>query len=308
MDIIKVKNLTKIFGDLTAVDNISFEIKKGEIFGLLGPNGAGKTTTIRILTGVINQTSGSVEINGFDIQKKPIEAKEEMGIVPETTNAYLDLSAYKNLNFIAELYGIPKEKRERRALELLELFELKEKKDLKVKAFSKGMRQRLVLAMAMISDSKILFLDEPTSGLDVKSARIINNLIKNLNRNGKTILLTTHDIDDASKLCDRIAIMNYGKIVAIDSPEKLKNTIQSVSSVEVSFEKPVDIKKITSKEISKSEKVGDKLKFYTKDPEKVIFLLVDYSRNSNNKIISLNTLKPNLEDVFIKLTEKNNYV
>jgi len=303
MDIIKVKKLTKKFGSITAVDNISFEIIKGEIFGLLGPNGAGKTTTIRILTGVINPTSGSAEINNYDIQKNPIKAKESLGIVPETTNAYLDLSAYKNLTFIAELYGMTKEKRDKKALELLDLFELKEKKDLKVKAFSKGMKQRLILAMAMINDADILFLDEPTSGLDVKSARVIKNLIKKLNAEGKTILLTTHDIDDANKLCDKIAIMNYGKIVAVDSPEKLKSTIESVSSVEVAFEKPLSPDKFKSKNVSKSEKVGDKIKFYTKDPGKVVFELVDYSRNSDNKIVSLNTLKPDLEDVFIKLTE-----
>jgi len=304
MNIIKVENLTKEFNGFKAVDNTSFEIKEGEIFGLLGPNGAGKTTTIRVLTGILKPTRGSIKIDKNDIQKKPLEAKQLMGIVPETTSSYLDLSAYKNLLFIGELYGLQKKDRIKKANKLLKLFELKEKMHNKVKTFSKGMRQRLVLAMALMNESKILFLDEPTSGLDVKSARLIKRLIKKFNQEGKTILLTTHNIDDANQLCDRVAIMNFGKIVAIDSPEKLKDIIQSVSSVEVSFEKPTDIKDLKFINKTKTIKEGDKLKFYTKNPEKVIFSLIDYSKSSKNKIVSLNTLKPTLEDVFIKLTEK----
>lgn len=303
MSIVKVNNLTKEFNGFKAVDNISFEIKEGEIFGLLGPNGAGKTTTIRILTGILKPTHGSAKIEKYDIQKNPLEAKQLMGIVPETTEAYLDLSAYKNLLFVGELYGLKKKERTKKAIRLLKLFELEQSMNKKVKTFSKGMRQRLVLAMALINNSKILFLDEPTSGLDVKSARMIKTLIRRLNKEGKTILLTTHNIDEANQLCDNVAIMNYGKIVAINTPEKLKDTIQSVSSVEVSFEKTVNPESIKPINMSKVEKEGDKLKFYTKKPEEVIFSLVNYSKSSNNKIISLNTLKPTLEDVFIKLTE-----
>ncbi|OGC63789.1 ATP-binding protein [candidate division WWE3 bacterium RIFOXYC1_FULL_42_17] len=306
MDIIKVENLTKEFNSFKAVDNISFDIKEGEIFGLLGPNGAGKTTTIRILTGILKPTKGSVKIDKYDIQNKPLDAKQLMGIVPETADAYPDLSAYKNLFFIGELYGLQRGNIVKKANKLLELFELKEKIHNKVKTFSKGMRQRLVLAMALMNESKILILDEPTSGLDVKSARLIKTLIKKFNQESKTILLTTHNIEDANQLCDRVAIMNYGKIVAIDSPEKLKDVIQSLSSVEVSFEKPTDIKDFKFVDITKTVKEGDKIKFYTKNPEGVLFSLVDYAKSSGNKIISLNTLKPTLEDVFVKLTENKN--
>ena len=306
MDIIKVENLTKEFNSFKAVDNISFDIKEGEIFGLLGPNGAGKTTTIRILTGILKPTKGSVKIDKYDIQNKPLDAKQLMGIVPETADAYPDLSAYKNLFFIGELYGLQRGNIVKKANKLLELFELKEKIHNKVKTFSKGMRQRLVLAMALMNESKILILDEPTSGLDVKSARLIKTLIKKFNQESKTILLTTHNIEDANQLCDRVAIMNYGKIVAIDSPEKLKDVIQSLSSVEVSFEKPTDIKDFKFVDITKTVKEGDKIKFYTKNPEGVLFSLVDYAKSSGNKMISLNTLKPTLEDVFVKLTENKN--
>jgi len=265
MDIIKVENLTKEFNSFKAVDNISFDIKEGEIFGLLGPNGAGKTTTIRILTGILKPTKGSVKIDKYDIQNKPLDAKQLMGIVPETADAYPDLSAYKNLFFIGELYGLQRGNIVKKANKLLELFELKEKIHNKVKTFSKGMRQRLVLAMALMNESKILILDEPTSGLDVKSARLIKTLIKKFNQESKTILLTTHNIEDANQLCDRVAIMNYGIIVAIDSPEKLKDVIQSLSSVEVSFEKPTDIKDFKFVDITKTVKEGDKI-----SPESVI--------------------------------------
>ncbi len=304
MNIVKVENLTKEFDGLTAVNKISFTVKSGETFGLLGPNGAGKTTTIRILTGVLKPTKGNAWIYKHEVQENPLEAKQLMGIVPETVNAYLDLSAIKNLLFVGELYGIQKEKRLKKAGELLKLFELAEKKDQKVKTFSKGMRQKLVLAMALMNDSKLLFLDEPTSGLDVKSARLIRSLIKNFNQQGKTIFLTTHNIEEANQLCDRVAIMNYGEIVAIDRPEKLKDTIQSTASVEVAFERPVKVKDIVPKKIIDIKKEGDKLKLYTKEPGEAISFLVSYSKSSGNKIVSLNTLKPSLEDVFVKITER----
>lgn len=304
MDIIKVENLTKEFNGFRAVDGISFEVKKGEIFGLLGPNGAGKTTTIRAITGILKPSGGRIKIDKYDILENPIEAKDLLGIVPETADTYLDLSAYKNLLFTGELYGLEKKERVKRAEDLLTLFRLKEKMFNKVKTFSKGMRQRLVIAMALMNKSEILFLDEPTSGLDVESSRLIKGLIKKFNQQGKTILLTTHNIDDANQLCDRVAIMNFGKIVAIDSPERLKDVILSVSSVEVSFEKPIDVGNFKFIKTAKAVKEGDKLKFYTKNQEKVIFSLIDYAKSSNNKIISLNTVKPTLEDVFVKLTER----
>jgi len=162
MQIISVKNLTKVFNANKVVNNVSFDVKKGEIFGLLGPNGAGKTTTIRMLTGVLEPTGGQVFIGDFNIQKSQLEAKQIMGIVPEMANAYLDLSAIRNLLLIGELYGIKNERRTKKAEELLKRFKLYEKRDQKVKTFSKGMKQRVILAMALMNDSKILFFDEPT--------------------------------------------------------------------------------------------------------------------------------------------------
>ena len=302
--VIRVEGLTKRFDGFTAVDQISFTVEEGELFGLLGPNGAGKTTTIRMLTGVLKPTSGTAHIGEYDIQKNPLKAKQLMGIVPEMANAYIDLSALKNLLLIGELYGIRKKERAKKAENLLKLFGLYEKRDQKVKTFSKGMKQRLIVAMGLMNDPKLLFLDEPTSGLDVESVRLVRELIREFNDNRTTIILTTHNIEEANQLCGRVAIMNHGKIVAIDRPEELKRTIQSTASIEVAFNKKVSARELVFNEVTEVKKIGDKLKLYTEKPEEVIPQLVKYSQSSGNKIISLNTLAPNLEDVFLKVTRK----
>ncbi|MBS7633823.1 ATP-binding cassette domain-containing protein, partial [Candidatus Bathyarchaeota archaeon] len=211
---VAVHNLTKHYGDITAVDNISFEVKQGEIFGFLGPNGAGKTTTIRILTGIIKPDEGKAIIMEHDIEKEPLQAKQIMGIVPEMSNAYIDLSAWDNLMLIGELYGVSKKQRIERAKRLLEKFGLYDRKDQLVRGFSKGMKQRLILCMALINEPAILFLDEPTSGLDVESAKLIREMITELNNAGTTVFLTTHNMEEANKLCHRIAIINHGRIAA----------------------------------------------------------------------------------------------
>jgi len=225
MNAIEVNNLTKHFDDFTAVDHLDFEVKNGEIFGFLGPNGAGKTTTVRMLTGIIKPDLGQVSIMGLDIRQDPIKAKQIMGVVPELSNAYTELTAWNNLQFMAELYGVPKKDGRQRAEELLGKFDLYERKDHKVRTFSKGMKQKLIIAMSLMNDPEILFLDEPTSGLDVMSARLIKDMLLELNKEGKTIFLTTHYMEEANQLCSRVAIINHGKIAAIDAPEKLKMRI-----------------------------------------------------------------------------------
>ncbi|NCF75495.1 MAG: ATP-binding cassette domain-containing protein [Xanthomonadaceae bacterium] len=300
---IKINSLVKKFNAFRAVDKISFEVKKGEIFGLLGHNGAGKTTTIRMLTGIIKPTSGTAIIGGYNIQKNPIKAKQLMGIVPEMANVYVDFSPLKNLLLMGELYGLDRNKRIERAEQLLKLFGLYEKRNQKSKTLSKGLKQRLIICMGLMNEPKLLFLDEPTSGLDVESVRLIKGLIRKFNNEGVTIVLTTHNIEEAGQLCDRIAIMNHGKIVAIEHPEKLKHLIKSAISIEVAFDKKAERDELTFNNVSKVEKRGDKFKLYTEYPEDVIPMLVKYSQLSDNKIISLNTLTPNLEDIFLKLVK-----
>jgi ABC-2 type transport system ATP-binding protein len=299
---IEVSELSKVFGTVCAVDKVSFTVSREEIFGLLGPNGAGKTTTIRMLTGILKPTEGCALIGGYDIQKHPLEAKQLMSIVPEMANAYVDLSPWRNLLLMGELYGIPKREREKRAESLLDLFALHEKMHQRVRTLSKGMHQRVIVAMALMNTARVLLLDEPTSGLDVESTRLIRDIIKTSREEGMAILLTTHNLQEADELCDRIAIMNHGEIVAIERPENLKRAIKSSTSIEVAFAQQVKEHDVYFESVNKIERKGDRLRLYTEAPEIVIPLVVDYARRTQNPILSLNTLGPDLEDVFLRVT------
>ncbi len=307
MRIIEVVDLTKYYGSFLAVNGVSFEVKKGEIFGFLGPNGAGKTTTVRTITGVLRPSSGEIRVLGYDMldEREKIKARERMGIVPEMANPYVDLTAMQNLRLMGELYGMERREIEKRSIELLKLFGLYEKRNVKVRAFSKGMRQRLILAMAMISDPELLILDEPTSGLDVISARLIKDVIREEKRNGKTIFMTTHNMVDANELCERIGIIRRGRLIAIDTPEKLKQLVKGSVSVEVSFE-PMKLEPFSLSSAIRVELTGDKARIFTNDPDATIRELVHYAESNNLRIVSLRTLSPSLEDVFIKLVGDGN--
>lgn len=305
MNAIEVASLTKQFGSLVAVNKVSFTVPKGEIFGYLGPNGAGKTTTIRILTGITTPTSGNATIFGHDIQRDTLTARSFMGIVPETSNIYDDLSAWKNLMFSAELYHVSKSERESRATDLLKTFELHDRKEDKVHGFSKGMKRRLTLAMGLINNPPLLFLDEPTSGLDVQSNLIIRQVIRDLNERGVTVFLTTHNIEEANLMCHRVAIINRGIIAAVDSPERLKKTIQSVQAVELAFEKMShEIIEALGRipHVNDIRREGDKVRLYTADPGSVVEAAMAFLREKQIRPISVNTLGPSLEEVFVRLT------
>jgi ABC-2 type transport system ATP-binding protein len=305
MDAIAVHNLTKKFSNLTAVNNVSFTVNPGEVFGYLGPNGAGKTTTIRILTGITAPTGGTASIFGLDIVSDTIRARRQMGIVYETSNVYDDLTAWQNMMFAGELYNVGRKERERRGRELLDTFGLWDRRTNRVHGFSKGMKRRLTLAMGLINDPKLLFLDEPTSGLDVQSNLIIREVLHDLTSRGVTVFLTTHNIEEANVTCDRVAIINKGRIAAIDSPERLKKTIQSVQSVEVAFEKGIaepliDLSRLPM--VSEVRKEGDKVRFYTDDPTTLLEEIMEYARVHHNRVVSATTMGPTLEDVFIHMT------
>jgi ABC-2 type transport system ATP-binding protein len=302
---VEVTNLTKQFNSLVAVNNISFEVKKGELFGFLGPNGAGKTTTIRMLTGVIKPDKGSATIFSYDVAKEGLKTRQLMGIVPEMSNAYVDLSAWNNLMLVGGLYGVNKNQRIERATSLLKKFDLYERKKQLVKGFSKGMKQKLLLCMALISEPQILFLDEPTSGLDVESQRLIKDIIREFNSNGTTVFLTTHNMEEANQLCDRIAIINRGKIAEIDSPEKVRQQSCGLQTIEISFDKPAngeDLLKLPS--VNGANKMGDKFRLCVNETGAAIDAIVDYARSKKLNIIALNTLAPSLEDVFLQLIKE----
>ena len=289
-----------------AVDHVSFQVQKGELFGFLGPNAAGKTTTIRMLTGVIKPDEGTASIFGYDILREGLKTRQLMGIVPEMANAYVDLSAWNNLILIGELYGVPRGLRQERATKLLKEFGLYERRNHLVKGYSRGMKQKLLFCMALINEPQILFLDEPTSGLDVESQRLIKDMIRDFNKNGTTVFLTTHNMEEASQLCDRIAIINHGKIAAIDSPEKLRLRSSGLQSIEVSFDKTVSVEDLLKvQDVKEARKTGDKVRLYVDEPSIVLDNLIDFARSERLKIISLNTLAPTLEDVFLKLVKES---
>ncbi len=312
-DAIRVNNLTKVFGPadsgVVAVDHISFDVRRGEVFGFLGPNGAGKTTTQRMLTTLLEPTEGSIIIHGHDLARDAYPVKRQMGLVPEESNVYTELTAWENLMFTGRLYRVSRAERTERAQHLLETFGLWEKRDVKAENYSKGMRRRLSIAMAIIHRPALLFLDEPTPGLDVQSARAIRDLIRQLNAEGTTIFLTTHQIEEANQLCDRVAIIKQGRIAAVDTPERLKAAFRRVQSVEVGLEPTAAQVSENSRAswagvpgVTTAVKWGDKWRLYTEDPSVLLPQVLDHARANGLKVISLSTLGPSLEDVFLEIT------
>jgi ABC-2 type transport system ATP-binding protein len=308
-NMIKVENLTKIYGRLSsgvlAVDHIDFEVKQGEIFGFLGPNGAGKTTTQRMLTTLLAPTNGQIWIDGNDLAKNPYHAKKMIGLVPEMSNVYPELSGWDNLMFTASIYLVPKNKRKVRARQLLEMFGLWEKREILAENYSKGMRRRLSIAMGLIHEPALLFLDEATTGLDAKSAREIQDLIRQLNEDGTTIFMTTHLIEEANQLCNRVAIINHGKIATIDTPENLRTTVERVQSVLVALEPDGQAhgdRLQAMPGVVNTVKMGDKWRLYTNDPSELLSLIIGYANSNNLRVVSLNTLAPSLEDVYLEIT------
>ena len=306
-EIIKVKKLEKIYPNgIKALKGINFSVKKGEIFGFLGPNGAGKTTTIKILVTLLKPTKGKVIVNGYDVVNDAEKVRRSIGIVFQTTTLDNYLTGRENLDYHARMYGIPKREREKRIREVLKLVELEKKADVLVKYYSGGMKRRLELARAFLHKPKILFLDEPTLGLDAQTRRVIWKYIKTLNKKeGTSIFLTTHYLEEADQLCDRIAIIDNGKIIKIDSPSNLKSSIGK------------DVLVIRSKNLLKLLKIIKKFKWvkrfkiynnslnlYVERGEEKIVKIVNIAEKNKIKITSLNLRKPSLEDVYLYYTSK----
>lgn len=302
-DAIEVKNLTKYYNDLLALDHVTFKVKQGSVFGLLGPNGAGKTTTIRILTGLTRPSKGTATIMGFDITREAVKAKQMIGVVPESSNVYEEMTALQNLIFASQLYGVPRSERRTRARELLEVFNLQDRANSRVEELSRGMKRRLTIACALVHHPQILFLDEPTAGLDAQSARQLRAYIGKLKELGVTVLLTTHYIEEADQLCDTVAMINQGQIVALDSPENLKASITGTKIVEVIFSDAIAEKELSEIEgVLEVQRLGDKYKLVVGGVSDIMGALVDYARRRNTRIMTLNTLKPSLEDAFLRIT------
>jgi len=304
-DVVTIKELRKSYNTFPALDGISFSIRKGEVFGLLGPNGAGKTTTIKILSGLSRPSSGSVQIMGADIVRDALKVKRFIGVVPETSNLYPELSCIDNLVFAGRLYGIGTKKVKARADELLHLFGLEEKRDVLFGRLSSGMKRRLTVASSIIHDPPVLFLDEPTTGLDVMSARALREIIQSLKNRGITILLTTHYIEEADRLCDRIAIIVKGKIITIDTPEALKKSVSTEKAVDVkiSQESPFTeegFSKITA--AVRYEKKEDMFRFFINDLNAFLSEISAFIKKQGLSIEAVRTVTPSLEDAFVQIT------
>jgi len=305
-NVIEVTGLTRQFGDSVAVDHVSFGVDEGEIFGFLGPNGAGKTTTVRMLTGVLEPTEGNATIQGHDVRRESLLAREHLGIVPEEANVYLDLTVWQNVMLMAELYGVRRKRRIGEGQRLLEVLGLAEKAKQKARELSKGLRQRLMLCTALVTGPEILFLDEPTSGLDVMSARVIWEIIAELKREGLTVFLTTHNMDEAEEMCTRVAIINHGHIAAIDTPERLRTVIRSRHYVEVKFAAGAPEATGVEALAGVSNAVGSDgtYELYTEFPGRVAAELVRLADAKGWEIVELCTHKPSLEEVFFYLTSE----
>lgn len=232
---IETINLRKNFGEKIAVEELNFSVFAGEIFGFLGPNGAGKTTTIKMIVGLLQPTSGEVIVNGYDVQKQSLNAKASSGYVPDTPNLYPKLTGRELLRFVADLYGLDKTNADRRSEELLRLFDLTQAADDTIDSYSHGMQQKTALAAALVHDPKVLVLDEPTVGLDPKSARLIKDILRQLADRGAAIFLSTHILEIAERMCDRIGIINQGQLIAVGTMDELRNLGKGESSLEDIF-------------------------------------------------------------------------
>lgn len=305
MEMVRVTNLKKKYGNFTAVDDISFDIKKGEIFGFLGPNGAGKTSTINMIIGLSRPTAGDIAVNGIDVRKQTKKAQAIMGIVADESNLYNEMNGFDNLCFCAALYGIRKEEREPKARQLLEQFRLTDAGNRPYKAYSKGMRRKLTIAAALIHSPRILFLDEPTTGIDVESSRYIRDMIVDLKKQGTTIFLTTHYIEEAQRICDRIAFIANGRIVATGTVPELMESVKHGHTIHFITD---EITECLADEIQahfRGSNVtirSDRSLVMASEQRIPLLPVMAFFRDKGIEVYEAEELRPSLEDVFVKLT------
>jgi len=304
---IEVEHIVKKYGDFTAVDDVSFSVKEQEIFGLLGPNGAGKSTLIRMMTTLIPITAGTARIAGYDVQKDPDDARRAIGVIPQALTSDIDLSVEENLNIYAKLYDVPARKRKAAVNELLELVDLTKWRSAQTKTLSGGMRRRLEIARGLVHSPRIFFLDEPTTGLDPVSRVAVWEMLTNIkSTRNLTILITTHYMDEADRLCDRIAIVDHGKLVALDTPVALKASVPGSNVIEVQFDKtPADWEERLPKlhDVTSVKHEGANMyRILTGDGSRTTTELVELAVHAGVKVKSLSVQNTTLDDVFVHYT------
>ena len=299
---IEMDHLVKRFGDFTAVDDLSLIVEQGEIFGLLGPNGSGKTTTVNMLSGLSAPTSGQVRVMGYDLRTHTRQVRKILGSVPQETALYEELSAWTNLDFHADLFGIPGREKKARIESMLDLVGLTDRKDSRVSTYSGGMKRRLALARALLHDPQLIYLDEPTLGVDIQSRRAIWDYILGLRQQGKTVLITTNYLEEAQELCSRIEIIDRGRLVALDTPDKLKQrfggSVVEVESVRP-FEMMAELRALPG--VEDVEQEGRSLKITTQSGSNVVPQIINLVAQCC-EIHEIAVREPNLDEVFLHLT------
>ena len=303
---IEVKNLTKKFGEITAVDSLTFQVAKGEVFGLLGPNGAGKTTTIRMLCCLISRTSGDAQIAGYQIGNgaDSLAIRKLIGLVPDNIGLYEELSAYENLDYYGKLYECPAGERKEKIEYFLKMMELWEKRDQPISDFSKGMKQKVAIVRALIHDPRLLFFDEPTTNLDPESSRVVRDFILKLKKDGKTVFINTHNLDEAQRICDRIGILKT-KLLAVSTPEQLEKTVWGSRTViqveEINDQILTAVRKLKPQDLNVE---GNKITLVLADPQKENPDFIQEIVSAGGRIQYVTQLNPGLEETYIKVIKE----
>lgn len=306
MNMIEVKNLTKKFGEITAVDSLTFQVAEGEVFGLLGPNGAGKTTTIRMLCCLISKTNGEARIAGYPIGNgaDSLAIRKLIGLVPDNNGLYEELTAYENLDYYGKLYEFPEGQRKERIEYFLKMMDLWEKRDQPVSDFSKGMKQKVAISRALIHDPKLLFFDEPTANLDPEASKMVRDFILKLKKDGKTIFINTHNLDEAQRICDRIGILKT-KLLTVSTPEQLEKTVWGSRTVfqveEINDQILAAVRKLNPKDLSVEE---NKIIVALADPQKENPDVVQEIVSAGGRIQYVTQLNPGLEETYIKVIQE----
>ena len=307
--ILTAKSLSKAYGDLLAVDHVQFEIQEKEIFSLLGPNGAGKTTTISMLSTLMRPTSGTASINGYDVIKAPLDARKFIGVVPQNLALYFDLTGRENLHFWGSMYDLKGNDLKKRSIEILERIGLTEKADQKVKTYSGGMKRRLNIGVGLLHQPRLLFMDEPTVGIDPQSRRRILDLVKELNREGMSVLYTTHYMEEAQELSDRVGIIDHGKMIAIGTQDELTAMVGENETLRLhlrddQFVTPADfLEKLAALQgVASISRNDGQIILNVDNAEETIADCISIANNFSIKIASVDIQEPNLETVFLHLT------
>jgi len=304
---ITVKGLCKSYRDVRALDDVSFAVRRGELLGYLGPNGAGKTTTINVLSGLLTRDSGDVAVCGTDVAWDPVTVKQRIGVVPEESNLYPELTCRGNLIYMGELYGLSKAARRSKADALLALFNLTDRASMPFRALSRGMKRRLTVAAALVHSPEVLFLDEPTAGLDVPSARHLRSHIRAINQAGTTVFLTTHNLAEAEELSTRILILIKGKIVAEGSPLAIGERVANVIRLSVKLSDDIDeaqLRRHCPAILSVSVK-GKTLVLDVSDTHLAVAQLVSFAEQEGVRILQMASALPSLEDAFVSILEQH---